>query len=242
MKTTRFPILLIALVTIFLTTSSSSCEKEDKTPAPDLSKGYSDAFTNKMSPKKLANLKKAGATIYEGQDPPALDGNFKAVEFISSASDGKYVGEKLTGFTNYQFSKFDKDRKSCLIDWAEFNDKDGSLIESSLGAGLYHPMSGHGTNFSIDGTEQLTDAATGAVRDFYSFYSGEVTADGIRNWEFGIYEIDADDNITWIRIFHDTDNFLPREIIKPGGRLSAKQVADEKSSNSFRQSVVRRHR
>lgn len=51
-------LLLAALVTIFLTVSSSSCSKEEKNPAPDLSKGYPDAFTNKMSPKKLAALKK----------------------------------------------------------------------------------------------------------------------------------------------------------------------------------------
>ena len=105
MKAPHFSLLLVCLVTIFLTSSSSSCSKEDKTPAPDLSKGYTDAFLNKVSPKKLANLKKAGATIYEGQDPPALDGNFRAVEFIASDSDGKDVGKTLIGFINYQFSK-----------------------------------------------------------------------------------------------------------------------------------------
>ncbi|WP_080057126.1 hypothetical protein [Spirosoma aerolatum] len=218
MKISRFTLLLAALITVFLTSSSSSCSKEDKTPTPDLSKGYPDAFTNKMSPRKLANLKKAGATIYEGQDPPALDGTFKAVEFIYSDSDGIDVGEKLTGFTDFQFSKFEDHNKQCLIDWAQWNDKDGSLIGTSEGGGKYFPMAGHGNNFTVDAAEQITDAKTGKKYDYYSFYSGQVTADGIKNWESGLYEVDQNDNITWIRIFHDTDNFLPREILKPGGR------------------------
>ncbi|WP_020595511.1 hypothetical protein [Spirosoma panaciterrae] len=244
MKTSSFTLLLAALITVFLTSSSSSCSKEDKTPAPDLSKGYPDAFTNKMSPKKLANLKKAGATIYEGQDPPALDGIFKAVEFIYSDSDGIDVGEKLTGFTDFQFSKFEDHNKQCLIDWAQWNDKDGSLIGISEGGGKYFPMAGHGNNFTVDAAEQITDAKTGKKYDYYSFYSGQVTADGIRNWESGLYEVDQNDNITWIRIFHDTDNFLPREIVKPGGRLSARPVADVggKSDSQLEQLILHRHR
>jgi len=113
MKTIRFSILLSLAVTIFLTASGSSCNKEEKkSPAPDLSKGYTDAFAKKMSPKKIANLKKSGATIYEGQDPPALNGIFRAIPYV--AIDTYYtdeVGSDLSGFVDYQFSNFDKVQK-----------------------------------------------------------------------------------------------------------------------------------
>ncbi len=243
MKTPHSSLLLVLLVTVFLTASSSSCEKEEKAPPPDLSKGYPDAFTNKMSPKKLANLKKAGATIYEGQDPPALDGNFQAFEFIASASDGKRVGEQL-GLIDYQF-KMDKslNNKTCLIDWAQWDgDK---LISSSEGVGdTYFPMSGHGFNFSIAGLEQITNEATGEKNDYWSSYSGQVTSEGIRNWESTLYTTDKDDNITWIRIFHDTDGFLPREIIKPGGRRAVISAAIRSAAagSSGEKIILSRHR
>lgn len=57
-----------------------------------------------------------------------------------------------------------------------------------------------------------------------------------------LYEVDKDDNITWMRIFHDTDGFLPREIIKPGGRRAAIPAAFLKAVTGSLGEKLVRHR
>jgi hypothetical protein len=161
-----------------------ACSKNE--PAPDLSKGYPEKFTNKVSSKKINDLKKAGFPINEGIDPPALDGVFKGKIKVINSSDQVRIGVNLSYDLFFKFSKFESKYKTCLIDWREF--KNGKIRTFGGGGGEYL-MSGFNNKFTIIGYEDFVD--TNLQTTYYmTSYSGELTSNGIKDFTWGRFLLD----------------------------------------------------
>ena len=218
---------LLSLLAFGLTLSLTQCESD-----PDLTKGYSTSIQNIVPPALLDTLKKKGMTIHEGQVPPNLEGIFHESPnvLMSQAFPGDYpVGEL---FADYHYRFYGQNTKTGAInlDYKSLPEEDS--LDFTVGKGAY--VAGAGNFFTL-----FAESKGESYRIPYSsltVISGEITPQGIRNFQLGFIMKSKDgdlDNVQILgvgqgRVFKDEDGITERigqyrlAVLPSGKSLSTK--------------------
>jgi len=158
-------IIIILMLFASLFYLASTCDKQGK----DLPQEVLDMLTD----EQIEQLKKDGLNIYEGQNPPNVEGAYLADnEYCVYSSDGDddwYTYDYYYNLTNQS--------GDTLI--VAYNGGPGSDI--STGDLAY--ISGDGDNFSI--FVESHGIVYGITYTDVTVYSGTIAADGIHDFQFG---------------------------------------------------------
>lgn len=186
---------------------------------------FSDAVFQLVSPEMLDTLKAKGVPLFEGTEPPSLDGIFLLSPnlLIGSSIPEEQNQLNRTVFSDhkYRFYGQSADGLSLNIDYKGIA-KNGDVIARGLGYRGF--VSGEGNRFTV--FVEITDFSEGSTANNCGFkvetrrleiYSGEVTAAGILNFVTSFYiksknsdPCNAVAPVGTLRITKDQDEFSKR--------------------------------
>ncbi|MCX6214609.1 hypothetical protein [Spirosoma sp.] len=171
--TTRFRTLLTAMtLSVGVLTS---CQKETVV-ADDPTRGFS-ADIRKIVPDAIINdLRSRGMVINEGKVPPKLNGTFRASPYTLLSPYGSDDSFEAGDVINDYVYKFYGQNTTNAISY------DYTNYSSDTGTGKGAFVAGNGTLFTIFSED--TGIARGVPYKTVSIISGEVTAGGIRNFQY----------------------------------------------------------
>lgn len=154
----------------------------------------------------LDEIEANGQPIYDGYDPPKLEGTFFVSDlvkvesnFVDTANPYGFADETIT------FSDYNEDKLTLKIDY-----KQGG----SIGEGLGSFISGKGNNFTIYVRIDVEDLNNGHTHLLTKVVSGTLEENGIRDISISIFMVDdkGDPHDRLIengqgRRFKDSNNF-----------------------------------
>ena len=183
---TKIPIKRFTIITlIFLSVMIAfvGCYEEPNTKNTE---SLPNSVTSIVSPERLKDLEDLGITINKGTTPPNIEGSYRVSPFkkINANFDDPY--NEVLDYT-YTFSEQDNTALTVMV--GEYNNEDGTV---GTGSGELQgaAISGHGNLFSIF-AKIHTDYPNGAKSDMISVISGELTDEGIKNFQYALI---MDDN------------------------------------------------
>jgi hypothetical protein len=214
-------ILLAWLTGLFALMVLPSCEKEKE----DLSKGFSKELQSLVPDSTIQLLRDMGMIIHEGKNPPIIEGKFYlAPNLMDSSNVPNETREKGHRFADYRLYFHHQNNKDLTIklnsEALHILSDDTLVIGSSVGEGGF--LSGNGKEFSVfiisEGETYHNDKQDTARYRSLGLYSGELTPEGIKNYQKAFLMLDdyGDEFDLYIpvntgRIFHDGD-FLARRL------------------------------
>ncbi len=172
---------------LVLTLALSGCKEYFSAPEPG---GFSDAIIRIIPQHTIDSLRALGFPIYEGFDPPAIEG----IYFVSpnvltrrySDQDALAVGFVFSDY-KYRFTDQNDSKNEISLDYKSFP----TVLEEGQGLGGF--LSGTDSLFTLFVEEQ--GVANNIPNRKVSIYSGTKIAGGIKNLEiaFVILEKTGDD-------------------------------------------------
>jgi hypothetical protein len=185
MKTTVIFLFLLAILL-----GTSSCKKKDV--APD---GLSQDIRNFVPDSTLNQLKAMGFSLYEGRNPPDLEGIYLATPrtlYSTSVPDDSYAPG--TRFADQKLKVYGQDNQTlqASLDFKEFGIQGGQLLGQSLGAGAF--LAGTDASFTLfiksEGYLLFNDNLDTARYTLLDVYSGKRTSNGIQEFNNALLMLD----------------------------------------------------
>ncbi len=156
-------------ITVFCLLGVSGCKKNEVDPT----KGFSDKIQSIISTDEIAKLRTRGMIINEGSVPPTIEGIYVSSphELLSGYEGDSYkTGDKFTDLI-FRFTNQSSTDKTAKVDI-----KNGGATGTGVGGFL----SGNGNNFTFFAEIDLKSGTATAKQ--VRIFSGEITADGIKNF------------------------------------------------------------
>ncbi len=165
----------------------------------------------------IAKVRELGIPIYEGRNPPNIEGAYLMAPLYMTKSTVPNEPVKPDGFNDYKIKVYAQNSANLTasLDTKSINKSTGNVSATSTGQGTY--LAGNGNFFSLfviletKRTNSTTRSRTVEV------YSGELTATGIRNLQSTLFMLEdyGDSNNELIpintgRAFKDNDGFSER--------------------------------
>ena len=203
MKTIRFYGMM--LMTVMLAFCMASCGDDD-----DEDDG---GGTTATIPTKYRTILSPYITIYDGENPPMLDGTFlmSPDELVYTSDGAKEPGAILSDYY-VKFSKMNSSKGTIVYQ--------GKTKNGSADAGISASITGNGNNFTVFFT--TTSSYKGATDKRFTIFSGTLTAKGIQNLHWAWIVTDKT---------NDPNNYLPEEgvyrIFKDGDGMAENAVWPE---------------
>lgn len=204
MKTLK-PLFQLILVSLIIFSCSSDDDSSDN--SNNAFNGSIESIENFFNPGVIAAFNELGFTINTGNNPPQIfEGSYLASPFIleNTSVQGDNIGNQ---FSDYFFQFSNQNNTNLTID---FFGSGGSQQDTGFGSFI----SGNNSQFSV--FLKITSTVSGQTADFAYALSGEVTDDGIENFEFVNLMLDdnGDPADIWIenntgRLLVDADGFSP---------------------------------
>ncbi|MBO0949627.1 hypothetical protein [Fibrella forsythiae] len=165
----------------------------------------------------IAKVRELGVTIYEGRNPPNIEGAYLLAPLYMTKSSVPNEPVKPDGFNDYKIKVYAQNSANLTasLDTKSISKSTGSVAATSTGQGTY--LAGNGNFFSlfvILETKRTTNTTRSRTVEVYS---GELTTTGIRNLESTLFMLEdyGDPNNELIpintgRAFKDSDGFSER--------------------------------
>ena len=189
--------------------SCSKSESEESTKYQNLPKEVRSIVPDNILRKLEAN----GMVIHTGTTPPNIEGTFNITPFelaFTDVPDNQYVvGYQITGYT-YRF--YDQQGVKIKTDYENLNSLSN---DKAIGKGTI--ISGSDNKFTAYMTFEGEDSAIGASYKQLAVISGEITAQGIKNFKYAFYLLEKNDPLDTLmpvggtRIWFDSDNISQRK-------------------------------
>lgn len=191
------------------TVSCSKSESEESAKYQNLPQEVKSIISDKI----LRKLEASGMVIHTGTTPPNIEGTFDITPFelaFTDVPDNQYVvGYQITGYT-YRF--YDQQGVKIKTDYENLN-----LLSNDKAIGKGTIISGSENKFTAYMTFEGEDSAIGASYKQLAVISGEITAQGIKNFKYAFYLLEKNDPLDTLmpvggtRIWFDSDNMSERE-------------------------------
>ncbi|WP_157579230.1 hypothetical protein [Spirosoma montaniterrae] len=200
-------------VTALCLLSLSGCKRDEVDPT----KGFSNNIQNIISEDDINKLRSRGMLINEGSQPPNIEGVFiSAPHTLVSPYDGDSykVGDTFTDLV-LRFSAQNNADQSAKVDL-----KTGT---STTGSGIGGFISGNGNKFTFFAEIDLKSGSATAKQ--VRIFSGEVTADGIKDFYTTLLMKSKTD---------PNDELIPvgaARVIKDGNSLASKRSTFRKAAD-----------
>lgn len=212
----RFYPFLIGIAALWMYTG---CDRiiEVHEPANPPGRDFSKAIQAIVSPAILDSLKKNGQPIYDGQQPPNIEGIYVLAKNLivgsNLANDQDSLNVKL--FSDYKYRFYEQTNKNTKI---KADHKATSGVSSGFGSnGL---VSGKGNFFTVFIETTVTSDVNRNGKKYtvtalqLDTYSGEITPNGIKNFVISFYMKEKSDDpekgivkVGTVRVFKDKDGF-----------------------------------
>lgn len=199
--TQTFVLLLFAFGVLLL---PPSCKKDDSGEKDELQ----ELIDGIIPQQYIDTLRGLGLTIYEGKNPPVVNGiyEFQPTVLLNSNRPTDVVGQT---FANAKVLYQNQSNSTFKIDLL------GKMLFGSNDTSINTAISGSGNFFTVYGQVKSTIGASTAI--FAIIMSGELAAGGIKDFKYGIINVDGSGDIegNFIkegegRIIHDSDQFSPK--------------------------------
>ncbi|MEO8770381.1 MAG: hypothetical protein ABI402_09865 [Ferruginibacter sp.] len=167
MKQKLFFAFFLALIVF----TAPSCKKDH-----DSGNGLSSKINNIISQEIIDELESRGMAINKGDQPPSIEGIYLANPYTLTSpysSEDPWQAGHVIG--DYKYKMYDQKGDDVKLDY-----KNASL--SDIGNGVASFISGSSKKFSL--FAQLTGVSSGISYKQVSIISGEITADGIKDFQF----------------------------------------------------------
>ena len=162
--------------------------------------------------------KEAKAIIPERTNPPNIEGIFATgkleLTYISSEDNGYPIGKQIEG---YRYKFYNQKGTKLKADYVH-----ESLLSDDRASGKGVIISGSGSKFTA--YLQLTGSLLGATYTQVAVYSGEMTANGVKDFQWALCLIDKKDDtlnklmpIGGMRIWVDTSKLATKKKEFPYG-------------------------
>ena len=191
------------------TVSCSKSESEESTKYQNLPKEVKSIVPDNILRKLEAN----GMVIHTGTTPPNIEGTFNITPFelaFTDVEDYQYVvGYQITGYT-YHF--YDQQGVKIKTDYENLN-----LLSDDKAIGRGTIISGSENKFTAYMSFEGEDKSIGASYKEVAIISGEITAQGIKNFRYAFCLLEKNDPLNKLmpvggtRIWFDSDNMSERE-------------------------------
>jgi len=202
--------ILSAIVICCTLLFSASCKKNDdnKTTSPSTSNDFSPEIKAIISQTYIDSLRNKGMKIYDGNTPPNVEGIYLVSPYILLAAYGPEDGWQPGYVINdYKYRFYDQVKNELKIDYKQ----QGQSTDTGAGLGCF--IAGKNNTFSI--FCQLKGAEGSVSYTHVAIISGEMTATGIKNFQYGFILTEKqndDENFVLIpvgksRIWQDDDHF-----------------------------------
>ena len=210
MKTNLIKLFVFLFIVSILAISCSQTEEVN----PD--QGFSKQIENFVPDSTIQTLRDMGLTIHEGTQPPNIEGIYQASPYVMLESNVPMESyEEGARFIDYRYQFRDQNMKdlSISLDTKGINYNSGKVISESTGKGAF--LAGYGQEFTA--FIMLEGYSTYGRDTSYSqsleVISGEMTADGIKNFQMALVLLDdyGDPHERLIpvntgRVFYDEDS------------------------------------
>ena len=191
------------------TVSCSKSESEESAKYQNLPKEVRSIVPDNILRKLEAN----GMVIHAGTTPPNIEGTFNITPFelaFTDVEDYQYVvGYQITGYT-YHF--YDQQGVKIKTDYENLN-----LLSNDKAIGRGTIISGSENKFTAYMSFEGEDKSIGASYKEVAIISGEITAQGIKNFRYAFCLLEKNDPLNTLmpvggtRIWFDSDNMSERE-------------------------------
>ena len=191
------------------TVSCSKSESEESAKYQNLPQEVKSIISDKI----LRKLEASGMVIHTGTTPPNIEGTFNITPFelaFTDVPDNQYVvGYQITGYT-YRFY----DQQGVKIK-TDYQNLDFLSNDKAIGKGTI--ISGSENKFTAYMAFEGEDNAISASYKQLAVISGEITAQGIKNFKYAFYLLEKNDPLNTLmpvggtRIWFDSDNMSERE-------------------------------
>ncbi len=165
--------LPLTFVTVLLLVVSCSSDEE-------IFRDLSDDISNIVTDEILDIIEDLGMPIYEGQNPPNIEGIFLEAPHTLKASnqDGDEIGHV---YNDWKFHLYNQNNSNLTID-LEYK------TSSSIGASSKSYISGSGNNFSVF-LEVISEKGEYSAK-MVRIISGQITEAGIGNCHIALFMVD----------------------------------------------------
>jgi hypothetical protein len=172
----RYIIITLIIMSVMI---SFSCTKEDDNEViTEEIHSLPESVTRIVSDERLNDFRDLGITINEGKTPPNIEGSYRVSPFKKKNANFEDSYNEVLDYT-YTFSEQDSKALTVLVE--EVNN-DANTTGSGTGT-VEAAISGSGNAFSVF-VKIHTDYGDGAQSDMISVISGELTDEGIQNFQY----------------------------------------------------------
>ncbi len=182
MKTTTFR--LTGIMIFLLTSMLIGCDSYGPAPLP---KGFSTQILNIIPQEKIDSLSALGIKIYDGFNPPDIEGIYLISPFVLTIpygpDDNLSVGYQFSDY-KYRFYDFDPDSLKVKVDTKNVNGGDVST-------GVAGFLSGNGEGFTM--FAELKGISSGISNSQVAIISGRFVGSGIENFQYAFYIKEKDE-------------------------------------------------
>jgi len=171
--------------------------------APVDEEGLTEDIRNIIPDKYIKILKKFGFQINGGNTPPNLEGYFLAdpLELVDKNFGSDVAFQKDMYLTLYEQNNIDLTIKVNYNVWCDYTGKGdtGNICMEVNGLGSF--IVGEGNKFTIFAESIRTNADGNSKAKTVEAFSGEITANGIKDYQWAVIMIDNGDgnNGKWIK-------------------------------------------